>query len=109
MNEPNKRDEEVPTGHGATASVTVVDCCSCEQTVPFESTAFIAVVDERKTNYEGSLYIDKADTGRLCEQCRPDPITFPESVKYNRTELALVVLGMTLGMVVSVTLMVGSF
>jgi len=50
MNCSSIRTEEVPTEHGETVEVEVVDCCSCKQTVPVERTALAVVMDETKTN-----------------------------------------------------------
>jgi len=50
MNGSNIRTEEVPTEHGETVEVEVVDCCSCKQTVPVERTALAVVMHSQLGN-----------------------------------------------------------
>jgi len=99
------RDEEIPTGHGETVTVTVVDCCSCEQTVPLESTALAVVMDENEydndyrsfSKYKSSR--GKHEEGRLCENCRNNPIKWPMRQWLNGEVQALgfFILGLFLG------------
>jgi len=57
MNSSNIRTEEVPTEHGETVEVEVVDCCSCKQTVPVERTALAVVMDETAHSKLGNLQV----------------------------------------------------
>lgn len=79
----NTRTEEIPTGHGNTATVEFVDCCSCGNTVPVESTALAVVMDEDESDTDYNNYTTwkvkhgSYEEGRLCQYCREDPVRWP--------------------------------
>jgi len=106
------RDEEIPTGHGETATVTVVDCCSCEQTVPLESTKLTVVFDEgvQKKNYSHKqIYKTYGDytEGRLCERCEDDPIGWPAFIDDTEQKIGMILmclLSVFLGVVIGIGL-----
>jgi len=106
------RDEEIPTGHGETATVTVVDCCSCEQTVPLESTKLTVVFDgEVKTKNSHTYKRYKAyggyTEGRLCERCEDDPIGWPAFIDNEEKQVAMLFMclfSVFLGIIIGISL-----
>jgi len=99
------RTEEVPTGHGDEATIEVVDCCSCEQTVSHESAALVVVMNddtnkrERANKTRWETMSDDYQEGWLCEHCREDPIKWPQKDMANVAfeTLLFFIVGLVLG------------
>jgi len=104
------RDEEIPTGHGETVNVEVVDCCSCEQTTPVEKTALVVVMDydESDKRYSNSTEWESSEgnyeEGRICERCRSEPIKWPDRYWINAS-LGGLIWGLIFGAMLTYTLM----